>query len=244
MRRALRICGTVLLGAGLLAIAWALTVWQWQDPFTALYTRHQQRALESRFDERYVAYRAPKFHPKTPRHHDVIADEKRQIARLARRYQHQLKIGDPVGRLRVPRLGLNIILVNGTDHASLAKGPGRDPRTYVPGEGQLVYIAGHRTTYLAPFAEIQSMRRGDFVSIQVPYGKFVYRVRGSVVVPADDVSRLQSHGREVIVLQACHPRFFATHRYLVYAVPVRVFPRGGVPYKVGPTFRAQEPSDS
>jgi sortase A len=229
MRRALRICGTVLLGAGLLAIAWALTVWQWQDPFTALYTRHQQRALSTEFNEQVAVYRAPP----PPKRHTVAAEE-RQIARLASRYRAHLKIGDPVGRLRVPRLGLNAILVNGTDHASLAKGPGRDLRTYVPGEGQLVYIAGHRTTYLAPFAQIQSMRRGDWVVIQVPYARFVYRVRGSVIVPADDVSRLRSHGREVVVLQACHPRFFATHRYLVYASPVKVFPRRGAPYRVGP----------
>jgi sortase A len=235
MRRLLRICGTVLAGAGLLAAAWAITVWQWQDPFTALYTRHQQRALVEQFDARLVAYRAPSYRSVADEKRLMsVAEEKRLIARLARRYQRQLGVGDPVGRLRVPRLGLNVILVNGTDHASLAKGPGRDPRTYVPGEGQLVYIAGHRTTYLAPFAQIQSLRRGDPVTIEVPYGRFVYRVRNSVVVPAGDLARLQSHAREVVVLQACHPRFFATHRYLVYAVPVMVYPRGGTPYRVAP----------
>ena len=132
----------------------------------------------------------------------------------------------------MPRLGLNAIVVNGTDHTSLTKGPGRYTNSYVPGEGELVYIAGHRTTYGAPFAQIQRLRRGDPVTLELPYGTFVYRVRGAAVVPAGDVKRLRSSGHEVIALQACHPRFFATERYIVYATPVRVLPRGGTPYAV------------
>ena len=119
-----------------------------------------------------------------------------------------------------------MILVEGTDTASLRKGPGRDPRTYMPGEGQLVYIAGHRTTYLAPFAHIERLRRGDPITLELPYATFMYRVTGHVIVPADDIGRLRSRGREEVALQACHPRFFATKRYIVYARPVRILPRG------------------
>ena len=72
----------------------------------------------------------------------------------------------------MPRLGLNMVFVNGTDTATLKKGPGRDPRTYMPGEGELIYIAGHRTTYLAPFARIDTLRPGDRVTLRVPYGTF------------------------------------------------------------------------
>jgi LPXTG-site transpeptidase (sortase) family protein len=64
----------------------------------------------------------------------------------------------------------------------------------------------------------------------VPYGEFVYRVRFHRIVAASDLDVLRSHGREVVILQACHPRFFASHRYLVYAYPVRVVPRGGPAY--------------
>ena len=120
-----------------------------------------------------------------------------------------------------------MILVNGTDDATLKKGPGRDLRTYMPGEGQLIYIAGHRTTYLAPFAHIEKMRVGDAITLEVPYGTFRYRIFRKRIVTADDLAVLHSHGREVVVLQACHPRFFATHRYLVYARLARVEPRGG-----------------
>lgn len=119
-------------------------------------------------------------------------------------------------------MGVNMILVDGTDHASLRKGPGRDLRTYMPGQGELVYIAGHRTTYLAPFSSIEELRRGDSITLEVPYATFRYAVTGWTIVPADDVARLRSHGREVVTLQACHPRFFATKRYLVYGKPVSV----------------------
>ena len=53
-----------------------------------------------------------------------------------------------------------MVLVDGTDESSLKKGPGRDLRSYMPGQNRLVYIAGHRTTYLAPFSHIDAIRPG------------------------------------------------------------------------------------
>ena len=232
MKRFLRIAGTLLAGAGLLAVAWALTVWQWQDPFTALYTSHQQQSLAAAYergDAAYVPLVEPVVHVRT------VRVEKRRVARAARRYRAGLETGDAVGRLRIPRLNLNAIVVNGTDGATLTKGPGRYLHSYVPGEGELIYIAGHRTTYGAPFANIQRLRRGDEVTLEVPYGRFVYRVSSIVIVPADDLARLQSPGHEEIALQACHPRFFATERYIVYAKPVSVEPRGGTAYRLSGT---------
>ncbi|HEU0304419.1 MAG TPA: class D sortase [Gaiellaceae bacterium] len=219
----MRVAGTVLAAAGLLAVAWALTVWQWQDPFTALYTAHQQQSLETEY-RREVAAFVPPTAGVSP------AERKRDIRRVAARFRARLERGDAVGRLRVPRLGLDTIVVEGTDSATLTKGPGRYSKSYVPGEGKLVYIAGHRTTYGAPLARIDRLERGDELTIDLPYGTFVYRVSGHAIVPADDVDRLKSRGREEIALQACHPRFFASERYIVYARPVRVTPRGGKPY--------------
>jgi sortase A len=130
----------------------------------------------------------------------------------------------------VPRLKLNAVVVNGTDTSSLRKGPGRDPRSFFPGQGALVYIAGHRTTYAAPFSHIDELVRGDRVTLDVPYGRFVYAVTSHSIVAADDLSVLRSHGHEVIALQACHPRFFATQRYIVWARPVSFTPIGGRTY--------------
>jgi sortase A len=168
-----------------------------------------------------------------------VAAERRLVARDANRYGDTLEQGEPLGRIKVPALGLNAVVVAGTDDGSLKKGPGWYTGSYLPGAGQLMYIAGHRTTYGAPFAKIDSLDRGDLVTIEVPYGTFVYRIVKHVIVPSDDLARLRSFNRpagtpagEVVALQACHPRFFATERYIAYAVPVRVEPKGGRPYSV------------
>jgi len=225
-RRISRVTGTVLLAAGVLLLVWVLVVWRWQDPFTALYTTWKQHQLSRSYEQRAEAFQGPSFNATAAS--DVTAAE---IRATARRYRLESKRGQAIGRLRVPRLGLNMVLVEGTDHNSLKKGPGRDRRTYMPGEGQLIYIAGHRTTYLAPFAHIERMKAGDPISIEVPYGTFRYRVFKHRIVAADELAVLHSHGREIVELQACHPRFFASHRYIVYARLMQIDPRGAPPMR-------------
>ncbi len=183
MRRRIRLLGTVLVVAGALTLVWALVVWQWQDPFTALYTKWRQHQLTGQYEKRVEAFRAPIAHAS-------VAAERRSIAREARRYRLESKRGAPIGRIRVPRMGVNMILVNGTDHDTLKKGPGRDLRTFMPGENRLVYIAGHRTTYLAPFSHIDSLRTGDRVTLEVPYGTFIYSVTRHRIVKSTDLARL------------------------------------------------------
>jgi sortase A len=221
-----------LVVVGGLGLAWVLTVWLWQDPFTGLYTRYEQHELAGGLSRQFAD---PHYRPTLPRKAAVAAEEK-AVAAAAARYRRSVHIGEPIGRIIVPRLGLNMILVNGSDESSLTKGPGRDPRTYMPGQGQLVYIAGHRTTFLAPFSHIERLRPGDRITLEMPYATFVYRVGGHRIVPADDLSVLRSHGSEQVELQACHPRFFATHRYIVSGRAVRVAPRGGPPYRPAGRF--------
>jgi sortase A len=219
MRRLLRILGTLMILAGVGTLGWAVLVWQWQDPFTAIYERYEQGKLEDAYQARADAFRLS-----SSRNASVPDAELRQIAG---RYRAALKRGEPVGVLTVGSLGLRKVVVNGTDHDSLTRGPGRDLQTFVPGQGQLMYVAGHRTTYGAPFSHIDEIAKGDYVTLDVPYAKFTYRVTGHIVVDANDIERLKSRHREELVLQACHPRFFASHRYLVYAKLVRVAPHTG-----------------
>ena len=224
MRGSLRVLGTVLIVAGVLTLAWAGVVMLWQDPFTALYTKWRQHQLTRQYERRVHAYDAPPIPTAS------IAAERRTIARQAFRYRVTSKRGEAIGRIKVPRMGVDMILVNGTDHESLKKGPGRDTRTFMPGENRLIYIAGHRTTYLAPFSHIDRMRRGDRVTLELPYGTFIYAVTHHRIVKATDLSVLRSPRHELVELQACHPRFFASHRYIVYARLVRVEPRAGPAY--------------
>lgn len=237
VRRLTRIAGTVIAVAGLAMLVWVLVVWRWQDPFTALYTHWKQHQLSQSYERRFSDYRPAQLRQNGA----SLSATTTTIAREARLYRLHSPRGQAIGRIRVPRLGLSMILVNGTDHASLTKGPGRDRRTYMPGEGQLVYIAGHRTTYLAPFAHIERLRRGDVVTLEVPYATFRYRVYRLRIVGANEMSVLRSHGLEVVELQACHPRFFASERYIAYARLVRVEPRGGSAFEPPATALAAAP---
>lgn len=219
MRRLARILGTLLIVAGIGALAWALTVWRWEDPFTAVLNRLEQRELAKDFERRVEEGRAIPVVSSAVRLGDVLPRE-------ARTWRARAKRGDAVAKLRIPALGLSEIVVNGTDSETLKRGPGRYLGSAMPGEGELVYIAGHRTTYGAPFSRIDRLRRGDRVYLELPFATFEYRITGSRIVRATETSVLRSNGFEQLVLQACHPRFFATHRYLAYAKPVRVTARG------------------
>jgi sortase A len=232
VRRTGRILGTALVALGIAAIAWALVVWRWQDPFTALYTKFEQRRLSSAYDHFLAGYHPPQLQRAS------LAAVQRTIAQEARQYRLTTRRGEAIGRIVVPRLGLNMVFVDGTDEDSLRKGPGRDLRSFMPGQRRLVYIAGHRTTFLAPFSHIERLKRGDSVRLEMPYATFVYRITGHRVVRADDLSVLRSPGHELLELQACHPRFFASQRYIAYALPVRVLPRDGRPYAVGVAQRS------
>jgi sortase A len=226
MRRISRIVGGLMMVAGALTLAWAVVVWRWEDPFTALYTHWQQDKLSSSLSHQFAEY-----HPVRIDRTDLAA-ERLAISKDARAFRHTAKTGQAIGRIVIGRIGLKMVLVNGTDEATLKKGPGRDARSYMPGQDRLVYIAGHRTTYLAPFSHIDAIRDGDVIRLQMPYATFVYRAFMHRVVKASDMSVLQSPNHEVLELQACHPRFLATHRYIVYAKLISVLPRGGVPYAV------------
>jgi sortase A len=183
--------------------AWVLVTWRWQEPITAFEHWRDQGALAAELRSR---------------HAPAGSGSLRLRARAFRLASHE---GEAMGRILIPRLGLDTVLVEGTSEADLARGPGFYAGDFLPGEDRLVYIAGHRTTYSAPFAGTNLLRRGDVITVRMPYGAFQYRVTGHRIVLANDVEVLRSTKRERLILQSCHPRFSATHRYLVYALPVR-----------------------
>lgn len=224
MRRGVRALGTLMVVAGLALLAWVVVVWRWEDPFTSLYTAYKQRSLSSSLGRRMDAYKPVAVSGAS------LAAVRRTLRAEAAAYRREVHGGEAIGRIKVPALGVNMVVVDGTDHESLKRGPGLERHTFMPGEGELIYIAGHRTTYAAPFSHIDRLRRGDRVTIEMPYGTFVYAITGHRIVRATATWVLRSHHREVVALQACHPRFFASHRYIAYGTPVQVIPRGGRAY--------------
>ena len=210
--------GTLLLVIGVGVLAWAATVYFWKDPFTTAYTAYEQRQLASNLDEQFDSWR-PNREPVSQSGEPTKRDD---VSREAKRYRLASKDGDAIARIRIPRLDLNLVVVNGTSVSDLRRGPGRHLETYMPGEHELVYIAGHRTTYGAPFGDINELQPGDAITLELPYATIVYRVTRHRIVDDNDVSVLESPHHEQLVLQACHPRFFASERYLVYATPASV----------------------
>jgi sortase A len=141
---------------------------------------------------------------------------------LADRFEPHLQEGHAIGRIKIDRIGLDIVVVQGTDTASLQKGPGHYPNTSLPGQPGTVAIAGHRTTYLAPFRHIDQIEDGDEIRVEMPYAAFTYTVQRHEVVDPSDVEILRSVGFDQLVMTACHPPYSASHRYAVFAKLSRV----------------------
>ena len=127
-----------------------------------------------------------------------------------------------MAELRIPRIGLHAVVVRGTAAADLREGPGLLDGTPLPGEHGTTAIAGHRTTHGAPFRHLDALRRGDAITLRLPYGTFRYVVEGQRVVAPSDLSVLRRVGHDRVVLSACHPLFSAARRIVVSARLVAV----------------------
>lgn len=134
--------------------------------------------------------------------------------------------GDAVGRIEIPKMHLDKIVVQGVGTADLQRGPGHYPQTPLPGQVGNAAIAGHRTTYGAPFFNIDKLEPGDAITITTVQGRFTYKVTSSHIVSPGDVSVLDPHhgpdGSLVneLTLTACHPKWSATKRIIISAVLV------------------------
>lgn len=195
---------------GLLVIADIGLTLTWQEPVTwYLASRAQaQLAREVRADQRLV--------PGDFRAAAAIRDPRARLAAIAARARSRARPGHAVGRIEFPSLGKTFTVVEGTDTASLEKGPGHYRGSPFPGEGGTVAIAGHRTTYLAPFRSIDRLRVGDQVLLVMPYATMTYSVTGTRVVLPTDLSILKPVGYEQLVLSACHPLYSASHRIIAF----------------------------
>ena len=139
------------------------------------------------------------------------------MAAAAQALARSRRDGQAVAELRIARIGLHAIVVRGTSPADLREGPGLIAGTPLPGERGTTAIAGHRTTYGAPFRHLDALRRGDAITLRLPYASFRYRVEGRRIVDPGDVSVLRRVGHDRLVLSACHPLFSAARRIVVLA---------------------------
>lgn len=125
--------------------------------------------------------------------------------------------GEPVGILRIPKLGLDKVVVEGTDDSSLRLGPGHQPGTALPGMPGNAVLGGHRTTYGAPFYRLDELAPEDLVLVDTPTGSARYVVTGSQIVDPDDVWILEPTADDRLTLFTCTPRYSAARRLVVTA---------------------------
>src|SRR3954452_2271088 len=213
-----RILSIALITAGLVVMADVGVTLAYREPISSIYGSIKQHAAANQLADIESHY---------PTAADLGAgrgaDSTRlQIAILARRFSRQVDEGEAIGRIIAPDMDdLSTVVVQGTNTGSLQKGPGHYPQTPFPGEPGTVGIAGHRTTYLAPFRHIDSMQRGDEVTLEMPYATLVYRVQKTEIVDPEDIEVVRPVGYQRLVLSACHPLYSAAHRYIVFARLVR-----------------------
>jgi sortase A len=128
--------------------------------------------------------------------------------------------GDASARIRIPDIGVDKIVVEGVTLDDLKRGPGHYPDTPLPGQPGNAAIAGHRTTYGAPFNRINELEPGDVILITTLQGAFRYEVRDQLIVSPEEVEVLDDFGDNRLTLTACHPKYSARQRIVVVAALV------------------------
>jgi sortase A len=219
---ALRAFSTVLIVAGGLLLLDAGVTLAWQEPLSALYATARQNALDSdlqKLEQRKLALVQLRALAR-------LQTEQRQLTFLARAERGRAQPGDALGRILIPKIGADYVMVQGTQPDDLREGPGHYVSTPLPGEPGTVAVAGHRTTYLAPFRDIDELKHLDQVTLRMPYADFTYEVERSQIVSPGATWVTRRIGYDRLVLTACHPLYSAAQRIVVFARLVRTVPRG------------------
>jgi sortase A len=213
LHRASYILAVALITAGLVILADVVTTLVWQEPTSSIYASVRQHEAESALADIERDFPAPADR----RAVRDLPGERQRLSVLARRFSRQMSDGQPIGRIVIPSIGVDMVVVQGTSTGDLIKGPGHYPSTPFPGQPGTVAIAGHRTTYLAPFRHLDSLHGGNRVELQMPYATLDYRIERIKVVQPTDVGILRPKSYQRLVLTACHPLYSASERIVAFA---------------------------
>lgn len=222
LRRVVDVFGRVLIGVGVLVLLFtAYQIWgtsiQESHTQAGLRTQLQQEtnsaAIRHALAEAAALDKLPTGPPITAPHTVVPAE------------------GNPIGDIRIPVIGINQVVVEGTNTPDLRKGPGHYSGTPMPGQAGNAAIAGHRTTYGHPFYNLDSVKVGDPIVVTTLQGIFVYDAYKSYVVSPSDTAVINPVPSNIITLTTCNPRFSASSRLIVQAklAHSQLFPNSGLP---------------
>lgn len=225
--RFLRIVANMLITAGLVILLDVGLTLVWKEPLSSAYGSIKQGQAENDLEDLERSFPttgdlgAASSAGSIEERVEILADRFADVARE--------RTGGGIGRIEIPSISLDVVVVEGTDTASLQKGPGHytpsddkasrkqgDGSAY-PGQGKTVGIAGHRTTYLAPFRRIDELKEGDEVSLEMPYATFTYEIEKTEIVDPSEVRVVEDVAYERLVLSACHPLYSAAQRVIAFA---------------------------
>jgi sortase A len=222
LRRASSITGKILIGAGVLVLLFtAYQIWG-----TAIQESHTQNALRSTLiaetNDQQIQHALAEAAAinKLPTGPPVTAPRTADPGE-----------GAPVGDIRIPKIGVNQVVVEGTNTPDLRKGPGHYIGTPLPGQNGNASVAGHRTTYGHPFYNLDGVKVGDPIVLTTLQGIFVYDTTKTSVVSPSDTSVIKNTFDNLLTLTTCNPRFSASTRLIVQAklAHSQLFPNQGLP---------------
>lgn len=211
--RVLRITGNVfiLLGATLLFFV------LYELVGTSMITNGHQSALAAEFDLR--------LDRPTPPQNPVVESPSPSPSPLPRPEGGP----QPIARIRIPKIGINMIVVEGTTLDDLAWGPGRYKGTAPIGGPGTAGIAGHRTGWGSPFIDLDRLERGDKIFFDTPEATYVYAMTRRTVVEPGEVDVLlgdpRSDATHKLALTTCTPKYTSLRRLIVWGDLIDVTPR-------------------
>ena len=223
------VLSNLLILVGVLVLLYPVSTW--------VYAWWQQRSLEQELvathpmmaqpaAEVFVADMVPtgvdRTIFRTQEEKDKQVVEVESLRRAAARFASEFLQGDgsggvPIGRVIIPKIGVDTVLVEGTGRADLREGPGHWPETPLPGMGGNFVVSGHRTTYGGPFFKLDKLKPGDRIDLLLPYAAASYRVTRTVVVLPSQTDVVAQRGKEELSLATCHPIYSARQRLVVQA---------------------------
>ncbi len=223
MRQVLGAVGRTLVTVGLLLLLFvAYQLWG-----TGLYTAQAQNDLKDQFAQAQRAAASTTTTSttsptatSTPGSDDPVVSTPTTLAPFAAPPE-----GESLGLIGIPKLGVGDAIVEGVNVEDLRKGPGHYPSTQMPGHEGNSAIAGHRTTYSAPFGDLDQLANGDDIRVTTVQGDFHYKVTQTLVVDPSEVSVLDptpdparpGHNLATLTLTTCNPKYSAEQRLVVKA---------------------------
>ena len=200
--KVLRATGTVFIAVGLSILFFVM----YELVGTSAITKGHQSRLQAEFDQ---SLREPNTLPTPFQGNLPIPSEEPQGRGI-----------HGIARLEIPRIGVNVIVVQGVTLSALAYGPGHYPQTKMFGQNGVAAVAGHRTGWSAPFFNFDKLRVGDEVTVETKVARYTYRITRTVVVTPDHSEVLagnpESKAAQQLVLTTCTPKFTAKNRLIIF----------------------------